>query len=128
MILKEKVKGLENALHPRPLFVEPIVAIQPLYNLEGVPKTSSRLKISSRLLMTVIKYTRDQIHKMIALILEIWELATSSTALSTRVLHFKEYLQNDEIFYKEVVGTFSAKVLSLMVFIEESKAFLLRLD
>jgi hypothetical protein len=26
------------------------------------------------------------------------------------------------------VGTFSAKVLSLMVFIEESKAFLLRLD
>jgi len=47
----------------------------------------------------------------------MWELATNSATLSTRVFHFKEYLQkdfeNDEIFYKEVVGTFSTKVLIL---------------
>jgi hypothetical protein len=63
--------------------------------------------------MVVRKYIGDNIQKMIALILEIWELATSSTTLSTRIVHFKEYLQkdleNDESFYKEVVGTFSKK-------------------
>jgi hypothetical protein len=117
LILKEKVKELEKYFLPRPLFVEPITTIQPLCSLEDVPETSSRLKGSSSLLMVVRKYIGDNIKRRIALILEIWELATNSTTLSTRVLHFKEYLQkdleNDEIFYKEVVGTFSAKVLSL---------------
>jgi hypothetical protein len=51
------------------------------------------------------------------LILEIWELTTNSTTLSTRVLQLKEYLQkdleNDGFFYKEAMGTFLTKVLSL---------------
>jgi len=45
--------------------------------------------------MSVKKSVGDNIQKMIALILEIWELATISTTLSTRVFHFKEYLQKD---------------------------------
>jgi hypothetical protein len=61
--------------------------------------------------VVVRKYIGDNIKKRIALILEIWELAQSSTTFSTRVFHFKEYLQkyleNDEGFYKEVVGTFT---------------------
>jgi hypothetical protein len=67
--------------------------------------------------MDVRKHIGDIIKRRIALILETWELATNSTTLSTRVLHFKEYLQkdleNDEGFYKEAVGTFLTKVLSL---------------
>jgi len=88
-ILKEKLKELENALLPRPFSVKPVVAIQPLYGLEDVMETSSRLKGSSSLLTTVRKYIGDNIHKRIALILETWELGTSSGTLSTRILHFK---------------------------------------
>jgi len=67
--------------------------------------------------MALRKYNGDNIKIRIALILEIWELATNSTTLSTRVFHFKEYVQNDlendESFNKEEVGIFLAKVLSL---------------
>jgi hypothetical protein len=88
-----------------------------LCNLKDVTETSSNLKGSSILLMVVIKYIGDSIKRRISLILEIWELATNSTTLSTRVLHFKEYLQkdleNDEIFYKEAVDRFLVKFLSL---------------
>jgi hypothetical protein len=77
----------------------------------------SRLKGSSNLLKVVRKYIGDNIKKRIYLILEIWELAESSTTFSTRVLHFKEYLkkdlENDEGLYKEAVGTFAEKVSSL---------------
>jgi hypothetical protein len=76
-----------------------------------------RLRSASSLLTTIRKYIGDNIQKRISLILEIWELATSSTTLSSRILNFKEYLQkdldNDEHFYKEVVGTFSAKVSNM---------------
>jgi hypothetical protein len=132
LILKERIKELEKYLLPKPLFVEPITVIQPMCSLEDVPETSSRLKGSSSLLVAVRKYIGDSIKKIIALILEIWELATSSTTFSTRVFHFKEYLQkyleNDEGFYKEAVGTFSTKVSSLSEpHIEEIKTFLPRL-
>jgi hypothetical protein len=107
------VKELENSLLQRPLFFEPVVSIQPLYSLEDILEASSRLKGSSILLNTVRKYIGDNILEMIALILEIWELATSSTTLSTRIVHFKEYLQkdleNDEIFYKELWVPFQQK-------------------
>jgi hypothetical protein len=113
----EKLKELEKSFLLRPLFVEPITSIQPFCRLEDVLETNSRLKGSSILLMASRKYIGDNIKRRIALILEIWELARNSTTLSTRVLHFKEhlqkYLENDERFYKEVVGTFLAKVLSL---------------
>jgi hypothetical protein len=39
------------------------------------------------------KYIGDSIKKRIALILEILELTRSSTTFSTKVFHFKEYLQ-----------------------------------
>jgi hypothetical protein len=68
-------------------------------------------------LLVVRKYIGDGIQKRIDLIQEIWELAEISTNFATRITHFKEYLQkyleNDEGFYKDVVGTFSTKVSSL---------------
>jgi hypothetical protein len=67
--------------------------------------------------LVVRKYVGVGIQKIIYSIQEIWELAQSSTNFSTRIIHFKEYLQkdleNDEGFYREVVGTFSKKVSSL---------------
>jgi hypothetical protein len=117
LFLKERIKELEKSLIPKPLFVEPITAIQPILTLEDVPESSSKLKGSSSLLLAIRKYVGDGIQKRIDLILEIWELAQSSTSFSTRILHFKEYLQkdleNDEGFYKEAVGTFAVKVSSL---------------
>jgi hypothetical protein len=81
-----------------------IVVIQRLYNLEDVKETRSKLKSSTSLLTNVRKYVGDNTHKRITLILEIWELLTNSTTISTRVFHFKEYLQkvleNEDIFIK----------------------------
>jgi hypothetical protein len=108
------------------LFVEPLTTIQPTLTLEDVPESNSKLKGSSSLLFTVRKYVGDGIQKRIDLIHEIWELAQSSTSFSTRIMHFRKYLQkdleNDECFYKEVVGTFVEKVSSLSdTHIEEKK-------
>jgi hypothetical protein len=68
-------------------------------------------------LTTIRQYIGENIQKIIALIFEIWELGTSSTILSSRITNFKEYLQkdldSDEKFYKEVVGTFSAKISNM---------------
>jgi hypothetical protein len=113
LILKEKIKELETTLIPKPLFVEPLTTIQPTLTLEDVQKATSKLKGSSSLLLAVRKYVGDGIQKRIDLIQEIWELAQSSTNFSMRIMHFKEYLQkdleNDEGFYKDVVGTFRLK-------------------
>jgi hypothetical protein len=57
-------------------------------------------------LKTIIKYVGDNIKNRVTLILDIWELETSSTNISTRISNLKEYLQkdleNDEHFFKEV--------------------------
>jgi hypothetical protein len=37
LVLKERIKELEKYLIPKPLFVEPITAIQPMFSLEDVP-------------------------------------------------------------------------------------------
>jgi hypothetical protein len=95
LVLKEIIKELQKSVILKPLFVKPITAIHTMFNLEDVLETSSRLKGSSRLLMEVRKYIGDGITKIIDLILEIWELAQSSTTFSTRVFHFKKYLQKD---------------------------------
>jgi hypothetical protein len=117
LILKEKIKELETTLILKTLFVDPLTTIQPTLTLEGVPEGSSKLKGSSSLLLAVRKYVGDGIQKTIYLIQEIWELAQIFTSFSSRIMHFKEYLQkdleNDEGFYKEVVGMFAQKVSSL---------------
>jgi hypothetical protein len=66
------------------------------------------------LLIEIRKCVGYGIQKMIYLIQEILDLAQNSTNFATRITNFKEYLQkyleNDEGLYKDVVGTFSAKV------------------
>jgi hypothetical protein len=79
---------------PRPLFVKHITVIQPILTLDDVSYTS-KLNGSSSLLMVVRKYVGDSIKKTIDLILEIWELALSSTSFSIRIL----YQQNCLLFF-----------------------------
>jgi hypothetical protein len=99
------------------LFVEPLNTIQPTLTLEDILESNNKWKGSSSLLQAIRKYVGDEIQKRIDLIQEIWELAQSSTNFAARITNFKEYLQkdleNDEGFYKDIVGTFSAKVSSL---------------
>jgi hypothetical protein len=59
----------------KPMFVEPLTAIQPTFTLEDVPERISKLKGSTSLLLVVKKYIGDGIHQRINLIHEIWELA-----------------------------------------------------
>jgi len=93
LILKERIKELEKCFLPKPVFINPIIVIQPMCSLEDVQETSSGLKGSSSLLVAIRKYIGDNIKKRIALILLIWELATSLATFSIRVLYFKEYLK-----------------------------------
>jgi hypothetical protein len=126
-ILKDRVRELENALMPPPLFSSPITTIQPLKTLEGRPESSSRLKGTSSLLAAIRRYVGDNIQKRMSLILETWELATNFVSLGSRMTHFRQYLQadleNDEEFYKGVISTFSARVSSLSEFRKKEEDF-----
>jgi len=107
--LKQKIKELEVALLPWPLFLEPLKTIQPTLSLEDILKISSKWKGSSSLLQAIRKYVGDDINKIIDLIQGIWELTQSSTNFAPRITNFKDYLhkdpENDEGFYKDIVGT-----------------------
>lgn len=73
--LKYRIKELEAALVPGPLFPKPLNTNQPTLTLEDIPKSSNKYKGSSSLLQGIRKYVGDGIQKMIDLIQEIWELA-----------------------------------------------------
>jgi hypothetical protein len=115
--LKRRIKELEVALVPGPLFPEPLSSIQPTLVLEDTPKNNTKYKGSSRLFQAIRKYVGDAIHKIIYIIQEIWELSQRISIFSFKMHNFKEYLQkdleNDEVFFKEAVNAFSAKVSRL---------------
>jgi hypothetical protein len=115
--LKQRIKELEATLMPRPLFPEPLNTIQPTLVLEDIPESNNKCKGSSSLLQAIRKYVGDAIQKRIDLIQEIWDLAQSVSNFLTRITNFKEYLQkdleNDEGFYKDIVGTFSDQSFKL---------------
>jgi hypothetical protein len=73
--LKKRIKELEVALVPVPLFLEPLSSIQPTLELEDIPENNTKCKGSSSLLQDVRKYVGDAIQKRIDIIQEIWELA-----------------------------------------------------
>jgi hypothetical protein len=54
--LKKRINKLEDALFPKPLFVEPISAIWPLNVLEDTLESSSILKGVSSLLTNIKRY------------------------------------------------------------------------
>jgi hypothetical protein len=55
------VNELKDAMLPRPLFSNIIATIHPLYNLEDVIETISKIRGSSSLLATIRKCVGDNI-------------------------------------------------------------------
>lgn len=76
-----------------------------------------RLKLDFSVLTRIIKCVSNNINKRINIILEDWELHTSSTTITSRISNLKEYLQkdlgNDEYFSRKFVKTFNSTVLSM---------------
>jgi hypothetical protein len=66
--------------------------MEPILELENIPKRSMQYKVSSRLLRSVIKSVGDVIQKQVDIIQEIWELAQNIASFSSRVENSKEYL------------------------------------
>jgi hypothetical protein len=115
--LKERVKELENALMPPPIFSSPIATMQPWKSFDRTPESSSRLRGTSSLLVAVRRYVGENIKKRMSLVLETWELANNFISLGSRMTNLRQYLQvdleNDEEFYKGVVTTFVMKVSNM---------------
>jgi len=70
VLLKDRVRALENDLMPPPLFVSPVATIQPLRTLERRPESSSRLKGTSSFLIAIRRYVSENIQKRMSLILK----------------------------------------------------------
>jgi len=68
LILKEKIKELEETLIPIPLFDKPLNMVQPTVTLEYILESGSKWKCSTSMLLVVRKYVGDEIQKRIYLI------------------------------------------------------------
>jgi hypothetical protein len=112
--LKERIKELECALMPPPIFLSPIATIQPGRNPNGTPESSLKLKGTSSLLVAVRRFVGENIKKRMSLILEAWDVGNNIISFGSKLNNLREYLQddfnNEEGFYKDVVITFILKV------------------
>jgi hypothetical protein len=68
--LKERIKELEIALIPPPIFASLIAFMKPWKTLDDTPESSSKLKGASSLLTNVRHYIGKNIQKIMSLILE----------------------------------------------------------
>jgi hypothetical protein len=68
--LKDRIKELESALMPPPIFSSPIATMQPWKSFDGTPESSSILRGTSSLLVVVRRYVGENIKKIMSLILE----------------------------------------------------------
>jgi hypothetical protein len=93
VILKDRIKELENALMPPPIFSSPIATIQPWKTLMEHQSSSSKLRGTSSLLVAVRRYVGENIKKQMSLILEAWELVNNFVSLGSRITNLRQYLQ-----------------------------------
>jgi hypothetical protein len=109
-ILKDLIKELDISIMPLPIFASPITTMQPWKTLDRTPKSSSKLRGTSSLLVAVRRYVGENIKKIMYFILEAWELVINFVSLGSRITNMRKYIQedveNDEGFYKYVVTTF----------------------
>jgi hypothetical protein len=75
--LKERIRELKCALMSLPIFVSPLVAIQPGRNPNRTPESSSKLKGTSSLLVEIRKLVGENIKKRMSLILEAWDAGSN---------------------------------------------------
>jgi hypothetical protein len=102
---------------PPPIFVSSLVAIQPGRNLDGTPKSRSKLKGMSSLLVAVEKFIGENIKKRMCLLLVAWDTRSNIVSFGSKLNIFIEYveyyLNNEEGFYKDVVITFTLKLYGM---------------
>jgi len=80
--LKERSKELEIALIPPLIFESPMTTMKPWNTLDATPESSSKLKGTSSLLVTLIQCIGKNIQKRMYLILETWKLTNNFIALA----------------------------------------------
>jgi len=68
--LKNKVRELENALIPPPIFARPLVFVQPRMNIDGLPESNLKWRGTPNLLVAVIKFVEENIKNRMPLVLE----------------------------------------------------------
>jgi hypothetical protein len=110
MKLKERIKELEDALMPLPLLSSTLTIVRPT-------TPAAKLKGSSSLLTSSMRYVERNIKKIMALITEAWEISKNIVSFGSRAHSFHEYLQadlkNEEGFYLDVVLSFGNKVSNM---------------
>jgi hypothetical protein len=115
--LKNKVRELENALMPPPIFAKPLAFVQPGMNPDDLPESSSKWRGTPSLLVAVRKFVEENIKKRMSLVLEAWDISNNIMTFGSRLHSFKEYLQvdyeNDEGFYKNELTTFILKIMNM---------------
>jgi hypothetical protein len=115
--LKNKVRELENALMPPPIFARPLASVQPRMNPNGLPESNSKWRGTPNLLVAVRKFIEENIKKRMSLVLEAWDISNNIMTFGSKLHSFKDYLQddyeNEEGFYKDVVTTFILKVMNM---------------
>jgi hypothetical protein len=115
--LKERIQELEFTLMPPPILATPVATVQPGRNFEKTPESSIRLKGTSSLLVATRHYVEQNIKKIMSLILNTWDLASSFVSLGSKIQNTREYLkadiENDEGFFKDGLATFIMKVSTM---------------
>jgi hypothetical protein len=115
--IKEKIQELEFTLMPPPLLATHVATIQPSRNFGKTLESSIRLKGTSSLLVATRHYVQQNIKKIMYLILNTWDLASSFVSLGSWIQNTREYLkadiENDEGFFKDGLATFIMKVSTM---------------
>jgi hypothetical protein len=70
--VKKRIRKLEDALSPRPLFVEPLSIMVLETTPQGTPRTSSRVKKDAKFLSGVKMYIVEKRNKRLNTIIEAW--------------------------------------------------------
>jgi hypothetical protein len=85
VMLKERIKELEGALMPLPLFAIPLEMIRPT-------APAAKLKGSTSLLTSARGYVENNIKRRMELITKAWEMSKIMVSFGTRAHAFHEYL------------------------------------
>jgi len=109
--LNERIKELEETLMPLPFLSIPLEIVGPTMLKE-------KIKGSSSLLTPAKIYMDNNIKKIMALIMEAWEVSKRIISFGSRMHGFLEHLQdnlkNEEGFYLDVVEPFGIKVSNML--------------
>jgi len=85
LMLKKRIKELEETLIPLPLFSTPLAMV-------GSIALAPKLKGSASLITSTRGYVEKNINRRIELIIESWEMSKNMVSFGTRAHDFHEYV------------------------------------